>query len=113
MIKEPGLLKPATLAEELQATFKHRNTKFTIPIKFDDSEIIQLQNLWSNHLRGLGDVRYRLDLPDEISELLAKINNWLINFQKTIDAVKETQHGQLKSFKTVQDLIEDLNKEDE
>ena len=68
MINEPGLLKPTALAEELQATFKHRNTKFTIPIRFDDSEIIQLQNLWSNHLRGLGDARDRRDLPDEMSE---------------------------------------------
>jgi predicted nucleotidyltransferase component of viral defense system len=83
MIKEPGLLNPAALVEELQATFKHRNTKFTIPIKFDDSEMIRLQNLWSNHLRGLGDVRDRLDLPDEMRELLAKINSWLTNFQKT------------------------------
>lgn len=45
MIKEPGLLNPITLAEKLQATFKHRKTKFTIPIEFDDTEMLQLQNL--------------------------------------------------------------------
>ncbi len=89
MIKEPGLLNPVALAEKLQATFKHRNTKFTIPIKFDNTEIIQLQNLWGNHLRGLGDVRKRLDLPDEISTLLAEVNSWLTNLQKTSDAMKE------------------------
>lgn len=86
MIKEPGLLNPVALVEKLQATFKHRNTKFTIPIKFDDTEMIQLQNLWGNHLRGLGDVRKRLDLPDEISVLLVEANSWLTNLQKTIDA---------------------------
>ncbi len=77
MIKEPGLLNPADLAEKLQATFKHRNTKFTIPIEFDATELIQLQNLWTNHLRGLGDIRKKLDLPNEISDLLALINSWL------------------------------------
>ncbi|MDP3560008.1 MAG: hypothetical protein Q8R79_06660 [Legionellaceae bacterium] len=109
MIKEPGLLNPVALAEKLQATFKHRNTKFSIPIEFDDIEMIQLQNLWTNHLRGLGDIRKKLDLPDKMSGLLAEVNGWLINLQKTIDAMKETERGQLKSFKTVQSLIDDLN----
>lgn len=97
MIKEPGLLNPVVLAEKLQATFKHRNTKFTIPIKFDDTELIQLQSLWANHLRGLGDVRKRLDLPDEISALLDEVNCWLTNLQKTIDAMKEAVGGQVKA----------------
>ncbi|MFC7780275.1 nucleotidyl transferase AbiEii/AbiGii toxin family protein [Legionella taurinensis] len=109
MIKEPGLLNPITLAEKLQATFKHRNTKFTIPIEFDNTEILQLQNLWANHLRGLGDIRKKLDLPDQISDLLAEINGWLNNLQKTIDAMKEAECNQLKSFNTVQSLMEDLN----
>jgi hypothetical protein len=87
MIKEPGLLNPVALAEKLQTTFKHRNTRLTIPIKFDDLEINQLQNLWANHLRGLGDIRKRLDLPDEIIDLLGEINSWLTNWQKPIDVM--------------------------
>ena len=100
MIKEPGLLAPAILSEKLQATFKHRSTPFVIPIEFDLQEISQLQGLWSNHLRGLGDVRKRLDLPDEMSDVLAEINNWLIKVQreKTINAIQEARRGQLKSF---------------
>lgn len=113
MIKEPGLLNPVVLAEKLQATFKHRNTKFTIPIKFDDLEVNQLQNLWANHLRGLGDIRKRLDLPDEIIDLLGEINSWLTNLQKTIDAIEQAGRGQLKSFKTVQSLMDDLNNEND
>ncbi len=77
MIKEPGLLTPEILSENLQTTFKHRNTKLSVPIEFDTQELYQLQNLWSNHLRGLGDVRNRLDLPEEISTVLAEINIWL------------------------------------
>lgn len=106
---EPGLLNPVVLAEKLQATFKHRNTKFSIPIEFDNIEMIQLQNLWTNHLRGLGDIRKKLDLPDEISDLLSKVNSWLTNLQKTIDAMREAEHGQLKSFKTVNSLMDDLD----
>jgi len=81
MIKEPGLLKPAILSEKLQTTFEHRNTKFVLPIEFDTQDVSQLQNLWSNHLRGLGDVRKKLDLPDEMSNVIAEINSWLINIQ--------------------------------
>lgn len=33
--------------------------------------------------------------------------------QKTIDAMKEARCGQLKSFKTVQSLMDDLNNEDD
>jgi hypothetical protein len=115
MIKEPGLLKPAALREKLQTTFKHRNTKFAVPIEFDVQDFSQLQNLWSNHLRGLGDVRKRLDLPDDISEVLTEINIWLTScyHQQTIDAIEEARHGQLKSFKTIQSLMDDLNNEDD
>lgn len=37
----------------------------------------------------------------------------LIPNQKTIDAMKKARHSQLKSFKTVQPLMEDLNNEDD
>lgn len=113
MIKEPGLLNPVALAEKLQTTFKHRNTKLTIPIKFDDIEMLQLQNLWTNHLRGLGDIRKKLNLASEISDLLAEINGWLTNLQETIDAMREAERGQLKSFETVQSLMDDLNNNNE
>jgi hypothetical protein len=109
MIKEPDLLKAAVLSEKLQITFEHRSTKFVLPIEFDTQDVSRLQNLWSNHLRGLGDIRKRLDLPDEISDILAGINSWLINFQKTVDAMKEAQRGQLRSFRTTQSLMDDLN----
>jgi len=91
MIKEPGLLTLEVLSEKLQTTFKHRDTKLDIPIKFDADEVSLLQNLWSNHLRGLGDMRKRLDLPDEMREVLADINSWLTNMphQKTINAIQE------------------------
>lgn len=37
----------------------------------------------------------------------------LIPNQKTINAMKEARRGQLKSFKTVQSLMDDLNNEDD
>lgn len=91
MIKEPGLLTLEILSEKLQTTFKHQDTKLAIPIKFDAHEVSLLQNLWSSHLRGLGDVRKRLDLPDDMIDVLAEINSWLTNIQlqKTIDAMQQ------------------------
>jgi len=111
MIKEPGLLKPKILSEKLQITFEHRNTNFVLPIEFDTQDASQLQTLWSNHLRGLGDVRKKLDLPDDMSNVLAEINGWLMNFQyqKTDAAMQEARHSQLKSFKTIEALMDDLN----
>lgn len=38
--------------------------------------------------------------------------NQLIPNQKTINAMKEARLGQLKPFKTVQSLMDDLNNED-
>ena len=37
----------------------------------------------------------------------------LIPNQKTIDAMKEARHGKLKSFKTIQSLMDDLNDEED
>ncbi|KTD73912.1 type II toxin-antitoxin system RelB/DinJ family antitoxin [Legionella tucsonensis] len=37
----------------------------------------------------------------------------LIPNQKTIDAMKEARRGKLKSFKTVQSLMDDLNDEED
>lgn len=37
----------------------------------------------------------------------------LIPNEKTINAMKEARRGQLKSFKTVQSLMDDLNNEDD
>lgn len=45
-----------------------------------------------------------------LERFLARLSH-LTNFQKTIDAMEEAHHGQLKSFKTVQELMEDLNSE--
>lgn len=37
----------------------------------------------------------------------------LVPNQKTIDAMKEARRGKLKSFKTVQSLMDDLNDEED
>ena len=63
------------------------------PIEFDTQEVAQLQNLWSNHLRGLGDIRKRLDLPDEISDVLAEINIWLTNVDSQKSSMQLRKHN--------------------
>ncbi|EKD70954.1 MAG: hypothetical protein ACD_46C00315G0005 [uncultured bacterium] len=50
-------------------------------IRFDVTSIQSLQALWSNHIRGLGVFRERLNLPDQIDEAIKEINGW-INLKK-------------------------------
>jgi hypothetical protein len=61
-------------------TFKQRNTTLSIPIQFEEQEIIQLQRLWSNHISGLGDVQKQLNLPEKIDDVLVEINAWIALF---------------------------------
>ena len=49
MIKEPGLLIPAILSEKLQATFKHRHTKFAVPIELG-ADLLKRQESNNNTL---------------------------------------------------------------
>lgn len=81
MLREPNLLEPTLLLNKLHATFKLRGTDFTLPIIFNNKELKQLQNFWSNHLRGLGTIKIRLNLPEKISDVLTEINIWLTDIE--------------------------------
>lgn len=77
MIREPNFLNTEKLSNSIQATFNRRRTPISLPINFDANGIQSLQALWSNHLRGLGVFRERLNLPDQISAAINEINSWL------------------------------------
>jgi predicted nucleotidyltransferase component of viral defense system len=85
MIREEDFLNIKKLTDSIQATFNRRETPMSLSINFDSADIKSLQSMWSNHLRGLGIFRERLNLPDQISDAINEINNWL--------TLKVLQHG--------------------
>ena len=81
MIREPNFLNSEKLAGAIQITFKRRGTPITTPIQIDINSANNLQQYWSNHLRGLGGFRKNLNFPDHISEIIAEINNHMAAIQ--------------------------------
>jgi predicted nucleotidyltransferase component of viral defense system len=77
MIREPDFLDIEKLTNSIQATFNRRRTPISLTINFDSDDIQNLQALWSNHLRGLGVFRERLNLPDKIDGVIKEVNGWV------------------------------------
>lgn len=77
MSREPGLLEPIKLKNAIMTTFTNRKSKLIFPIKFDDSELKNLQKLWTNHLRNIGRYKNELNMPDNINDLIDEINEWI------------------------------------
>lgn len=76
MIREPNFLDTEKLTNSVRATFNRRRTPISL-INLDFTDIQSLQLLWNNHLRGLGAFKENLNLPDQISDVINEINNWL------------------------------------
>lgn len=77
MIREPNLINTDKLSNAIRATFAHRNTTVKIPVMFDESGMQSLQRLWTNHLRGLGNYKDKLNMLEQIIEVIIEINNYL------------------------------------
>ena len=79
LTKHPELTDSKKLHKKIEATFKHRDTELTLPIQFDEAGMAKLQNLWVKHLRGLGDVVSSLELPQQMEQVIAAMNSFLLN----------------------------------
>jgi predicted nucleotidyltransferase component of viral defense system len=77
MIREPNFLNTKKLTNSIQTTFNRRGTPISLLIHFDSAGTQSLQALWSNHLRGLGEFRERLNLPNQIDDTIKEINSWI------------------------------------
>lgn len=77
MSREPDLIDSEKLRATVEQTFKHRGTALSIPISFDDAGMESLQKLWTQHLRGLGEVKKQLELPEQIRDVLTEVNAWI------------------------------------
>lgn len=74
LLRDNSLQNSKNLHENLKKTFDNRGTVLKA-IQFDDSGHKALQQLWTAHLHGLGDITKELDLPENIEEAIAVINS--------------------------------------
>lgn len=82
MICEPNFLDVLKLSETIRLVFERRGTEKTVFIEIGEGNIGNLQNLWSNHLRGLGVLRERVKLPENIVEVIKVLNHWNSQIRK-------------------------------
>lgn len=67
------LIHPTKLRKAISETFQNRGAALNL-IQFDPTELKALQRLWTAHVSGLGDISKNLKLPEEIGEVIEKIN---------------------------------------
>ena len=73
LLRDKGLQSSKNLQENVKKTFVNRGTVLK-PIQFDESGHIALQQLWTAHLHGLGDMAKQLSLPQNIEIVINEIN---------------------------------------
>lgn len=73
LLRDTSLKNSKKLHGDVQRTFENRGTPLK-PIEFDAEGLKALQQLWTAHLRGLGDIAKELDLPEKISTVIVTIN---------------------------------------
>lgn len=74
LLRDKSLQTSKKLTENVKKTFENRGTDLK-PIQFDESAHRSLQQLWTAHLQGLGDVAKELDLPENITAAIDAINS--------------------------------------
>lgn len=74
LLRDKSLQNSNKLHENVKKTFDNRGTILK-SIQFDESGHKALQQLWTAHLHGLGDIAKELDLPENITEAIAIINS--------------------------------------
>lgn len=67
------LIDPIKLKKAISETFANRGTPLTL-IQFEPTKLRSLQQLWTAHFSGLGDIAKNLKLPEDIGEVIEKIN---------------------------------------
>ena len=73
LLRDKSLQSSTNLHENVKKTFDNRGTVLK-PIQFDESGHKALQQLWTAHLHGLGDMAKQLSLPQNIEIVINEIN---------------------------------------
>jgi predicted nucleotidyltransferase component of viral defense system len=74
LLRDKSLQNSLKLHENVQKTFEHRGTTLKL-IQFDKAGHKALQQLWTAHIQGLGDVAKELELPENIKEVIDILNS--------------------------------------
>lgn len=74
ILRDKSLQSSKKLQENVKNTFNNRRTILKL-IQFDEAGHNALQQLWTAHLHGLGDIAKELDLPESMVEVIDTINN--------------------------------------
>ena len=77
MIREPNLLDREALTASIKKTFEHRQTSWKFPIQFSDEAYQTLQKYWIQHLKNIGDLAKKKQLPEHIKQVILEINSYL------------------------------------
>lgn len=73
LVRSKGLIESKKLKDVLTKTFENRGTALSA-IQFDSAGLKSLQQLWTAHLHGLGDIAEDLALPKGIETVIEEIN---------------------------------------
>lgn len=93
MSREPGLLDNLKLKSSIKETFIHRGTELIFPLEINDFGMQALQRLWTNHLRGLGTYKNKLNLPDQITNLITEVAQWMLSQNVIINNPSLVEEG--------------------
>jgi hypothetical protein len=74
LVRSKGIIESKKLKDALAKTFKNRGTTLSA-IQFDSAGLKSLQQLWTAHLNGLGDITKELALPQNIEAIIEEINH--------------------------------------
>lgn len=77
MSREPNLLDKEALKSAIKKTFEHRQTRWKFPIQFSDEGYQTLQKYWIQHLKNVGDIAKKKQLPEHIKQAVLEINSYL------------------------------------
>ena len=77
MSREPNLLDKESLKSAIKKTFEHRQTRWKFPIQFSDEGYQTLQKYWIQHLKNIGDIAKKKQLPEHIKQVILEINSYL------------------------------------
>ncbi len=86
LLRDNSLQSSTTLHENVKKTFVNRGTILR-PIQFDEAGHKVLQQLWTAHLHGLGDIAKELDLPENMVEAIDMINTSMRLMNRKVDLV--------------------------
>ncbi|CAM0117281.1 nucleotidyl transferase AbiEii/AbiGii toxin family protein [Rhabdochlamydiaceae symbiont of Dictyostelium giganteum] len=80
MLNDKRLTPSKKLHKKIQKTFENRGTVLK-SIQFDKAGYKALEQLWTAHLQGLGDIAKELNLPESITVIIERINSSINQFE--------------------------------